>query len=101
MSAHTQGAGGGSRWRVAFWSTAGILLLIPLIAMQFSKEVQWGPFDFLVMGAMLAGVGGSCELAVRKSGHTAYRAGFGLALLACFLLIWLNVAVGMIGNEDD
>ena len=31
----------------------GILLLIPLVAMQLTKEVNWSLFDFIIMGAML------------------------------------------------
>jgi hypothetical protein len=33
--------------------------------------------------------------------HTAYRVAFGLALTAAFLIVWLNVAAGLIGIEDD
>jgi hypothetical protein len=29
------------------------LLMIPAIAMQFSDEMNWGPGDFLVAGALL------------------------------------------------
>jgi len=31
----------------------GLLLLIPLIAMQLTKEVKWSLLDFIIMGAML------------------------------------------------
>ena len=41
------------------------------------------------------------ELAARKTGNTAYRSGVGLALLAAFLLVWVNGAVGIIGSEDN
>ena len=29
------------------------LLAIPLIAMQFTDDVNWGPGDYLIMGGML------------------------------------------------
>ena len=32
---------------------------------------------------------------------TAYRFAAGLALAAAFLIVWLNVAAGLIGIEDD
>ena len=41
------------------------------------------------------------ELGVRMSGKIAYRAGFGIAVLAAFLLVWVNLAVGIIGAEDN
>jgi len=31
----------------------GTILLIPLIAMQLTNEVNWSLFDFIIMGAML------------------------------------------------
>jgi hypothetical protein len=31
----------GSRWRLAIWGTAALILLLPLLAMQFTDEVAW------------------------------------------------------------
>ena len=42
------------------------LLLIPLIAMQFTNQVNWSPLDFLVMGILLIGTGLMTELILRK-----------------------------------
>jgi hypothetical protein len=95
------GAGGGSGWRVAIWGGAGLMLLLPLLAMQFSDEVRWDAADFLLLGAMLAAAGGAWELAARMTGSRAYRAGAGLALAAAFALVWINLAVGIIGSEDN
>lgn len=91
----------GSRWRIAGWSLAGGLLLLPFVAMRFTEEVAWGPEDFLVAAILIGGTGLLLELAVRRSRDTAYRAGAGVALAASFLLIWLNLAVGIIGSEDN
>jgi hypothetical protein len=33
--------------------------------------------------------------------NTAYRFAVGVALAAAFILVWLNLAVGVIGTEDD
>jgi hypothetical protein len=98
-----QGGGGrlGSRWRIAIWGGAALLLALPLIAMQFTREVVWGPVDFAVFGAMLAAACGAWELAARTSGNIAYRAAAGVAIAAAFLTIWANLAVGMIGDEDN
>jgi hypothetical protein len=100
-SVESQGSVGGSRLRVAAWSGAALLLLLPAVAMQFTDEVNWSTGDFVIMGIMIAVVGGVCELTVRATGNTTYRAGVGLAVLACFLLTWANAAVGLIGSEDN
>jgi hypothetical protein len=77
------------------------ILLLPLLAMQFSDNVAWTPFDFAVAGSLLFGTGLAYELIARKSGSIAYRAAVGVALAAALLLIWINLAVGILGSEDN
>lgn len=88
-------------WRIAGWGSLAALLALPAVAMLFTDEVQWDETDFLVMGIMLGSVGVGGELAARMSRNLAYRLGFALALVAGFLLLWLNLAVGLIGDEDN
>lgn len=71
------------------------LLLIPLIAMQFTDEVDWTPLDFVVMGILLTGTGLICELVLRKVKQTKYRVIICLGVLLVFLLIWAELAVGI------
>lgn len=99
----TQNGGGrrGSRWRIVPWAIAAFLLLLPFVAMQFTDEVDWDETDFIVMGALLFGACGAFELAARMTGDNAYRAGVGAAVVAAFLLIWFNLAVGIVGSEDN
>src|SRR5688572_31081806 len=80
---------------------AGFILLLPLLAMQITDEVVWDQADFAVAGALLVGTGLMYELAARKAGNIAYRAAVGVALAAALLLVWLNLAVGVIGTEND
>ena len=40
-------------------------------------------------------------MATQKTGNHAYLAAVGVALAAAFVLIWLNLAVGIIGTEDN
>jgi hypothetical protein len=87
--------------RIAAWSAAAGLLILPAIAMQFTREVVWGPIDFLVAGALIGGTGLVFELAVRARSSGVYRAGVALALFTAFLTIWINLAVGMIGDEGN
>ncbi len=98
MAANMRNPGGRRRnpWRLAIWGFAGALLLLPLVAMQFTDEVKWTGSDFVVFGAMLAAACGAYEFAARMSGSTAYRAGAGIAVVAGFLLVWVDLAVGII-----
>ncbi|WP_437967879.1 hypothetical protein WMF04_00655 [Sorangium sp. So ce260] len=102
--AETMDSGGGRRgipWRIAVWGIAALVLLLPLFAMQFTEEVAWDLADFAIFGAMLAGACGTYELAARATGSSAYRAAVGVALAAAFILVWMNLAVGIIGNEEN
>ena len=78
------------------------LLLFPLLAMQFTDEVVWDLTDFAVAGVLLFGAGLTYELAARKAtGNIAYRAAIGVAAAAALILVWVNLAVGLIGAEDN
>ncbi len=90
-----------SRLRVAAWSAAVFILLLPLVAMQFTDEVNWTAGDFAFAGALILAVGLPFELMVRKTGDTVYRAAAGVALAAVFLLLWLSAGVGIIGADGD
>lgn len=102
--AATHKPGGWARerlWRLALWGSAAAVLLAPLIAMQFTDEVAWTALDFAVFGTMLFAACGAYELVARLSTHIAYRAGVAVAIVAGFILVWMNLAVGIIGDEDN
>lgn len=88
-------------WRVIGWGGLALLLLTPLVAMQFTSEVDWDETDFIVAGIIFAIVGGFAELAVRASSSWFYRIGAFFAIFSGFIVVWANLAVGMIGNEDN
>lgn len=88
-------------WRVVVWSLPIVLLSIPLIAMQFTDEVDWGALDFLVMGALLFSAAGAYEIDTRLSASSTYRAGVAILVLGSVLVTWVNLAVGIIGDEDN
>ena len=88
--------------RIIGWGLAVAIILAPLVAMQLGAPgVVWTLSDFIFAIVLIGGVGLLFELAVRASGSWAYRGGAGLALAAGFLLVWINAAVGIIGNEDS
>ena len=86
---------GGSRLRWVLWGGAGLLLLAPLIAMRFTTEVNWTAFDFAVFGGMLLGTGVALEVAVRLLRRPLGRWIAILGILAVFLLVWAQGAVGL------
>lgn len=75
-----------------------ILLLIPLLAMQFTDEVNWTLGDIVIAGALLLGTGLMCELVIRKVKKINYRIAICVALLVLLLLVWAELAVGILGT---
>ncbi|MDX1442966.1 MAG: hypothetical protein R3270_04205 [Gammaproteobacteria bacterium] len=82
-------------WRIVGWSTAACLLLLPAIAMQFTNEVRWSAFDFIVFGTLLLATGIAAELLLRRISTQRGRIATGLELLTVFLLAWVFLAVGL------
>jgi hypothetical protein len=103
VAGNIEGDGGWrrSRWRIAAWGTSAGLILLPLLAMLVTDEVNWGLGDFAFAVALVVGVGLTYELAVRTTDNLAYRAAVGIALAASFILVWINLAVGIVGSEDQ
>jgi hypothetical protein len=85
--------------QVAF--ATAVLLLIPLVAMQFSEEVNWTSMDFAVAGFLLFGSGMAYVLIARSTTRLAGRAAACIAVAAALMLIWVNLAVGIIGSENN
>ena len=79
-------------------ATVGVLLLIPLIAMRFTGEVNWNLFDFLVAGALLLGTGLAIEFVLRKVRSFRNRLAICAVILLALFLIWAELAVGLIGT---
>ena len=91
-----------SPWRLVLWSVPTGLLITPAVMMaQAAEGWLWGPFDFVVAAVLLYGTTGVIDFAIRKGGSTAYRLGAALAVLVSFLLVWVNGAVGVIGDENN
>ena len=75
--------------------TVALLLLIPLMAMQFTNEVDWKLPDFVIMGVLLLGTGLLCELVMRKVKKIGHRIVICGVLLLALFLIWAELAVGI------
>ncbi len=88
-------------WRIGRWSAAAALLCVPAIAMRFTGEVDWTASDFAVMGVLLTAILSVYELLASRAQSVTYRAASTLTTLGLFLLIWINLAVGIIGHEGN
>ena len=86
-----------NRMNIIFLTT-GILLLIPLIAMQFTDEVNWSVLDFVVMGTLLLFFGFTLDFMIRKVTTTRLKILVAISVIALFLLIWGELAVGIFGT---
>ena len=78
--------------------TVAIILSIPLIAMQFTDEVNWALSDFVIAGLLLLGTGFLLELVVRKISKKENRIIWYSIIIAILLLIWMELAVGIFGT---
>lgn len=86
------------------------LLAIPYLAMVFqigipdpgsgTERVNWGPMDFALMGILILGSGLLFEYASSRMRGIAHKAAVGIAVLAGFGLVWVNLAVGMMDVEN-
>jgi hypothetical protein len=69
--------------------------------MQFSDEWNWDLFDFIFAGTLLLGAALVYELVAKKGGTTAYRAAVGVAVATALVLVWVNAAAGIIGDDES
>lgn len=75
----------------------GLVLLIPLVAMQFTNEVNWDGADFIVMGTLLFGMGSIFVLIARKI-NKKHRIAVAFVLVAVFIYLGAELAVGIFTN---
>lgn len=78
--------------------TAMAILLVPLIAMKLTNDVNWKIFDFIVAGILLVGTGLTLEFILRKIKTLRYRILLGIVLFLVLFLIWAELAVGIFGT---
>lgn len=77
---------------------AELVLLIPLIAMQFSDSWDWRLPDFIIIGLLLAGVGIGYQMIVTGAKNNSRLAALGIILAAVMILLWIEMAVGIFGS---
>ena len=85
------------RTLIIFSITAAILM-IPLVAMQFTKEVAWSGSDFLIMGILLSVTAFFVDFILRIVAVNGKRFFYIALALIVFFLIWAELAVGIFGT---
>lgn len=78
--------------------TTGLILLVPLVAMQFTDEVDWDLTDFIVAGTLLITTGAAYELLANKAKSRLQKVTIGILVLLLLMLIWAELAVGIFGS---
>ena len=72
-----------------------LLLLIPLIGMAFTDEINWSLFDFIIMGSLLILLSIGINFASNRAKNLKNRVLFIGILVIIFMLIWAELAVGL------
>jgi hypothetical protein len=82
------------RRRRSLWKGPALLttvvLVLTLLGNHYVDGWNWPPGAFVVVGALIFGIGFTYALITRNEG-TAYRAGVGIAFTAGFVLVWANL----------
>jgi hypothetical protein len=84
------------RLLVILLGVAGILL-VPLVAMQFTRAVRWTAADFLVATMLLLGAGFAFEILSRRFTRRG-RVFVGITVGVVMAIVWLELAVGVFGT---
>lgn len=80
---------------IAWAGVVALVLMVPLVAMQFTNEVVWTSSDFVIAGVLLFGSGLAYVLATANVTSFKRRTFIGIAVAAVLLLIWADLAVGI------
>ncbi len=71
------------------------LLIIPLLGVLLTNAVEWGIFDFLLMGSLLLVLGIAINLTFLNIKYFNKRIAIIFFVILIFLLIWVELAVGV------
>ena len=83
---------------LALWLLSLSLLLIPLIAMNTTSEVQWSVGDFVAAAILLSLLVIGIEIALRMFPSKKARIIAGAIVLLVFVVLWIELAVGLFNS---
>ena len=73
--------------------------MIPLLAMQFTDDINWSIFDFVVMGFLLLFFSLGIDVTMKKVKNENIKILYVVLTILIFLLIWAELAVGIFGSQ--
>jgi len=66
--------------------------------MQFTNEVNWNLFDFIIAAFLLLSTGFTINFILIKAKFKKYRTELIIAIFIILTLIWAELAVGIFGS---
>jgi hypothetical protein len=88
--------------RLILWGGAIALYLIPVVAKLIGGDAMlWTASDFVFAAIGILVATAVVDLGIRKAPDFPYAVASAIAVGICFLTIWANGAVGIVGNEDN
>ncbi len=88
-------------WRVAAWSTAAALMLVPIVVQLTHGHFGWSFGDFVGVAMILLFGSAIFDLTARRAPNLLYLSGVSAALAATLGSFLVNGAVGLVGSEDE
>ena len=77
---------------------SGALLLVPFVGSQFSQEVHWSGFDYIIAAILLGGTSFLLDFVLTKAKNKQSRWAWGILVLLALALVWAELAVGVFGT---
>ena len=74
------------------------LLLIPLIGMAITDEINWSLFDFIIMGSLLIFLSIGINFVSNRNKNLKNRDLYIGILVLIFTFIWAELAAGIFGT---
>lgn len=78
--------------------TTGLVLTVPLIAMQFSEDMNWNTFDFAALAVVVLGAATVFTLAASRVRDLSHRTAIGFLVAIVLALVIVELGVGFLGS---
>jgi hypothetical protein len=83
---------------ISIFVIVGLLLLVRYLAMKFTGGAKWSGFDFALAGFLLLCTGLAIEFVLRVVTRPLHRLALCGAILLVLFIVWVELAVGLIGT---